>query len=105
MNPNKIGLAWIKEQFLLDGIKIETECFAAKIASINKDDVQCHLYPESYHPKNTAVEHLKFALKYEPLNLRCLSDLFKKSDIDKEIEQALASSPGSKYNRPIPSPN
>ena len=98
MNQNKIGLAWIKEQFILDDIKIDTECFSAKISSINKEDVQCHLYPESYRPKDTVVDHLKFALKYESLNLRCLSDLFKKPDVDKEIEKALILSPNSKYN-------
>ncbi len=101
MNQNKIGLAWIKEQFILDSIKIDTECFTAKISSINKEDVQCHLYPESYRPKDTVVDQLKFALKYESLNLRCLSDLFKKPDIDKEIEKALILSPSSKYNRLI----
>ena len=99
MYQNKIGLAWIKEHFNLDSTQIDTECFTAKISAINKKDEQSHIYPESYRPKDTVFDQLKFALKYESLNLQCLSDLFKKPGIDKEIEKALNLNPGGKYNR------
>lgn len=96
---DKIGYAWLKEHFNLKFAQVEPECYSAKISSINKDDTQRHLYPETYRPKDAVADHFTFAMKYETLNLQCLSDLFKKSGVDKQIEQSLASSPGSKYIR------
>ncbi|MCL7421779.1 MAG: Fic family protein [Methylobacter sp.] len=99
MDKNKLGYAWLKECFNLEFIQVEPECFSEKIASIKQENAQRHLYPESYRPKDTTVDHFTFAMKYEALNLQCLAAVFQQLGVDEEIEHALALNPGGKYTR------
>lgn len=97
VSSNKLGYAWLIEHFSIQNQSLDVACCSAKISSINKN-----VYPVSYRPHgDTAIDHLIFALKYEPLNLSCLSSIFQQNTVKPEIEHALHISPTSKYNRLI----
>ena len=99
VSSNKLGYAWLIEHFSLPDQYLAVVCSSAKISSINKEN-SSHLYPVSYRPhSNTTVDHLTFALKYEPLNLACLASVFWQKTVKLEIEHALHANPTSKYNR------
>jgi len=55
-------------------------------------------YPISYKPEDTLAGHLKFALKYEPVDLGVLSAVFKAAD-RKDIEDWVRSEPTGVYSR------
>ena len=99
VSSNPLGYAWLIEHFSLPHQYLAVVCCSAKISSINKE-ASSQFYPVSYRPHNdTTVDHLTFALKYESLNLSCLTAVFRQKAVKSEIEQALHANPTSKYNR------
>ncbi len=101
VSSNKLGYTWLIDHFALPHQYLAVVCCSAKISSINKEASSQH-YPISYRPHNdTAVDHLIFALKYEPLNLSCLATVFRQKSVKPELELALHNNPTSKYSRLI----
>ena len=56
------------------------------------------LFEPKYHPGDTLVNHLQFALKYEGVNLQVLALLFEKTGAN-EISRWLETNPTSNYSR------
>ncbi len=99
VSSNPLGYAWLIEHFSLPHQYLAVVCCSAKISCINKE-ASSQFYPVSYRPHNdTTVDYLTFALKYESLNLSCLTAVFLQKTVKSEIEQALHANPTSKYNR------
>jgi Fic/DOC family len=55
-------------------------------------------YPASYRPDDTLIGHLKFALRYEPIQLGVLAATFKVCD-KREIEAWIKAEPNGAYAR------
>jgi hypothetical protein len=58
------------------------------------------IYTKKYEPGDELGDHLKFALKFEQINLEILSALFLVID-HKELERFIKETPGGKYARKI----
>ncbi|MEP7311646.1 MAG: Fic family protein [Pseudomonadota bacterium] len=66
--------------------------------SYERGGKQYEEFPSSYRPDNTAFDHLRFALRYEGLNLHVLKLLFERLGGD-EIRAALLEQPASAVAR------
>jgi Fic family protein len=99
ISSNQLGYAWLIEHFSFSHQYLDVVCSSAKISSVNKEN---SVYPVSYRPTiDTVVDHLTFAIKYESINLYCLTAVFWQKNVKPEIELALNTNPTSKYNRLI----
>jgi len=66
--------------------------------TVVEDDSTVEKYPLSYKPDDTMVGHIKFALRYEPINLGILAAAFKAGG-KAEIEAWVRSEPTGAYAR------
>src|SRR6202171_2869140 len=94
-----IGLHWLIEELGLDvvvpAVRSETVRGARKTRIANGAILE--RYPLSYAPKDL-FGHLRFAMRYEPIDLNTLAALFEKID-RKEFERWINSEPVGKYAR------
>jgi len=58
------------------------------------------VFPNSYWPGDTRLNHLEFALKYDEINLGILSEIFSKVDIE-ELTSWITAKPQGQYTRRI----
>lgn len=98
-SSKSLGYIWLIEHFSLPEQALSVTCYSSNASTINKE-ASSHFYPRHYRPRaDSIVGHLTFALKYEPLNLACLMEVFKQPALKCELEGALRVNPNSKYNR------
>lgn len=97
-----VGTLWLIEQFKPAPITIsQRSSIAGKRTSTASPDGHVEeVYPKSYWPGDTALDHVAFALKHEPVSLDLLDQVFRAlrpSDVDTYI----AKNPTGKYARRI----
>jgi len=94
-----IGLHWLIEEIGLDVIapSVRSEVVRGARKTRIADGSVLEQYPLSYAPKDL-FGHLRFAMRYEPIDLNVLSALFSKID-RKAIEAWIKSEPVGRYPR------
>jgi len=94
-----IGLHWLIEDFGLDVVlpSVRSEVVRGARKTRIADGSVLEQYPLSYAPKNV-FGHLRFAMRYEPIDLNVLSALFAKID-RKELEAWIKGEPIGRYPR------
>jgi Fic family protein len=94
-----IGLHWLIEELGLDVVPpaVRSEVVRGARKTRIADGLVLEQYPLSYAPKNL-FGHLRFAMRYEPIDLNVLSALFGKID-RKELEAWIKSEPVGRYPR------
>jgi len=97
------GYNYLLERFNLNTIPHCHSSFVTSVG-IHRSKVQGafteDVYPCKYWPGDSVGDHLEFALKYDGVNLSCLSMIF--NAVDKiELREYIESSPTGKYARRI----
>lgn len=94
-----IGLHWLIEELGLDVVPpaVRSEVVRGARKTRIADGLVLEQYPLSYAPKDL-FGHLRFAMRYEPIDLNVLSALFGKID-RKELEAWIKSEPVGRYPR------
>lgn len=98
---NAVGNLWLKEHFNLKQYNLSHQSY---IGNYDKIEVSAsgqvvRFFGPKYAPKkNTAIEHLEFALKYDDINLGLLKDVFKNL-LKKDLLTYIMLSPSGKYGR------
>lgn len=96
------GQSWLLRhlQLAVPPPAVRSRCGPGSRKTIHDVDQTSEFYPPRYWPGDTALDHLKFSLKYEPLDLRIIAATLHRlppTDLKTWIEGA----PTSKYNRQI----
>jgi Fic family protein len=94
-----IGLHWLIEELGLDVVPpaVRSEVVRGARKTRTADGSVLEQYPQSYAPKDL-FGHLRFAMRYEPIDLNVLAALFGKID-RKELEAWIKGEPVGKYPR------
>lgn len=94
-----IGLHWLIEEFGLDVVipSVRSEAVRGARKTRIADGSVLEQYPLSYAPKDV-FGHLRFAMRYEPIDLNVLSALFAKIDRN-GLEAWIKSEPVGRYPR------
>src|ERR1700738_32618 len=94
-----IGLHWLIQELKLEAVRPAVRSEAVRGARKTRviDGAVLEQYPLAYAPKDL-FGHLRFAMRYEPIDLNTLAALFEKID-RKEFEQWIKSEPVGKYAR------
>jgi|GEM_PF-87803 len=97
--PQPIGLHWLIEELGLDVVlpAVRSEAVRGARKTRITDGSALEQYPLSYAPKDL-FGHLRFAMRYEPIDLNVLAALFGKID-RKELEAWINSEPVGRYPR------
>ena len=97
-----VGYAWLVEQYRLPAMplllrsRLQSRVRGRETRTDGHESLQ--LFEPKYHPGETLAGQLRFALKYEGVNLQVLALLFEQTGA-KEISQWLEASPTSVYAR------
>lgn len=82
MTNSPIGQAWLRSTFALDVLAPAVESYA--VAGSRRTQIDgtrsVEFYPMPYRPDDTVEAHLKFALRYEPLDLGIVVAALKVAD-------------------------
>src|ERR1700721_2670778 len=94
-----IGLHWLIEELGLDVVSpvVRSEVVRGARKTRIADGSVLEQYPLSYAPKDL-FGNLRFAMRYEPIDLNVLAALFGKID-RKELEVWIKSEPVGRYPR------
>lgn len=98
-----LGNLWLKEHLSLKQYNLSHSSY---LGSFDKIEVSTNgqavrVFGPKYAPKkNTIIDHVEFALKYDDLNLGLLKDVFKNLQ-KKDLIAFIKSSPKGKYGRKI----
>lgn len=96
------GQSWLRRHLQLDVPQpaVRSFCVPGSRRTVHDGNQISEFYPPRYWPGDTALDHLKFSLKYEPLDLRIIVATFHRlppTDLLNWIREA----PTSKYSRQI----
>lgn len=98
---NYAGLAALIEKYKLNTPLPATR--SAIVVGTRKTEIKegevAEFYPKSYAPSNT-YEHIKFALRYEPIDLAVFKTLFKKLEKER-VTEYIKSEPTGLYARKL----
>jgi len=94
-----IGLHWLIEELRLETVPPAVRSEAVRGARKTRivDGAILEQYPLAYAPKDL-FGHLRFAMRYEPIDLNTLAALFDKIDHE-EFERWIKSEPVGRYAR------
>ncbi|MFZ2870464.1 Fic family protein [Zavarzinia sp.] len=100
--PADAGQSWLRRHLQLDVPQsaVRSFCVPGSRRTVHDGNQISEFYPPRYWPGDTAMDHLKFSLKYEPLDLRIIVATFHRlppTDLLTWIRKA----PTSKYSRQI----
>lgn len=100
MHP--IGTRWLIEHFKPPSVVTShLSSLAGKRSSIVHADGRVEeTFPRSYWPGDTPLDHVTFALKYEPIGLDLLHQVFMALSV-KEVDRHIRAQPSSKHARRI----
>lgn len=97
-----IGYAHLIEQHGLSALPLPIDRFVSNSASVRtrreRGGRPAEIFPRSYEPGDSTIEHLRFALRYEGLNLEVLALLFERISAG-DIEAALREQPTATLSR------
>jgi hypothetical protein len=97
-----VGYAYLIEQYALPALPLPIHRLIADTASARRKQQRggqsLELFPRSYEPDPTIIGHLRFALRYEGLNLEVLALLFERVG-GADIEAALREQPTATLSR------
>lgn len=101
---DKVGYTFLIEKFGLDALRPLVRCFlvdtSVQSERISPDGADI-FYPRWRHPlKDVWQEHLRFAIRYEGVNLEILKAFFEKVPMDEFVNEVL-SKPTGRYCRSI----
>lgn len=97
-----VGTLWLIERFKPAPVVISQRSYVAgkRTSTTLRDGQVEEVYPKSYWPGDTALDHVAFALKHEPVSLDLLHQVFR--DIPAgEVDSYIAANPTGKYARRI----
>jgi Fic family protein len=102
MSENPVGQLWLVEKLGLDCMLPTTRSYCGQYArrTYVDDGITTERYGLSYKPDDTAIGHLKFALKNEPLDMAILAATFTVID-PSEIEGWVRDEPNGAYSRRV----
>jgi hypothetical protein len=97
-----VGTLWLFEHFKAGPIIVSQRSFVAgRRHRVEKADGQVEeTFSKNYWPGDDALNHVEFALKYEPVSLDLLHHVFFQID-RKKVERYIAAAPTGKYRRRI----
>lgn len=97
-----VGTLWLIERFKPASLLVSQRSHVGgKRSSATSADGQVEeIYPKSYWPGDTPLDHVSFALRYEPVSLDLLNHVFDSLPAP-EVERYIARNPTGKYARRI----
>src|SRR5437016_4904636 len=97
-----VGTLWLLEQFKAAPIVMSQRSFiAGRRQRTEKADGQVEeVFSKNYWPGEHPLQHVEFALKYEPVSLDLLHHVFWQIDV-RTLETYIRSAPTGKYHRRI----
>jgi hypothetical protein len=98
-----IGYAWLIERFALPVPPLSHQSFVgtrSRMGVTGAGDTIVEWFQPSYHPGDTPLAHLAFALKYDDLNLNLLASLFAQLP-QQDVIDFIRAQPNGKYARQI----
>ena len=97
-----VGTLWLIEQFKPAPVVVSQRSYIAgkRISTTLRDGQVEETYPKSYWPGDTALDHVAFALKHEPVSLDLLHQVFRNIPAG-EVDAYIATNPTGKYARRI----
>jgi hypothetical protein len=103
LNPQFAGYSWLIEHHRLNVLPNWHSSSIGRsggLSSSMQDGTEHAVYPISYRPGDSSMEHLEFALKYDGINLGILSALFEVIS-QHDLASWIATKPTGKYARKI----
>lgn len=96
------GQSWLRRhlQLAVPQPAVRSFCGPGSRRTIHEGDQISEFYPPRYRPGDTVQDHLKFSLKYEPLDLRIIVATFHHLS-PTELLTWIKGAPTSKYSRQI----
>ena len=94
------GQAWLRRAFgtHVPTAAVESRIVAGARRTVVREDQTTEFYPRAYAPAETVRGHLRFALRYEPLDMGVLAATMKAVDPE-AIRQWVLSEPTGEYSR------
>ena len=79
-----IGYAWLKKSLQIQSEPLRTICLQGRENKtiIDENGIKEQYFGLKYMPEDNPLAHLEFALKYEPINLSLLYQIFSKTPSD-----------------------
>lgn len=97
-----VGTLWLLEQFKPASLLVSQRSHIAgkRSSATSAEGFIEETYPKSYWPGERPLDHVAFALKYEPVSLDLLNHVFHELP-PKDVERYVAENPTGKYARRI----
>lgn len=101
MSDRKIGQAWIVETYdpACPVPAVTSVCGPGARRTIIENGRTIEKYGPAYAPEDTLVGHLRFALRYEPVDTGVLATVFRQENVGDQIAQWVRSEPNGSYAR------
>jgi len=102
MSRRAVGTSWLIDHFkTAPVVRSQYSWIAGKRASTTSADGTVEeIYPKSYWPGEEPLDQVAFALKYEPISLDLLHQIFMLMSA-REVDRYIAANPSGKYARRI----
>ena len=97
-----VGTLWLLDQFKPAPVVVSQRSYIAgkRTSTTTRDGYVEETYPKSYWPGDTALDHIIFALKHEPVSLDLLHQVFRHV-APGVVEAYILANPTGKYARRI----
>ncbi|PAW65764.1 MAG: hypothetical protein B9S34_10055 [Opitutia bacterium Tous-C1TDCM] len=97
-----VGTRWLIEHFKPAPVVVShfSGIGGKRTCETRTDGTVEEVFPRSYWPGDEPLDHVRFALRYEPLSLDLLHQVFRNLS-DRDIEKYISAEPSGKYSRRI----